>query len=396
MTICVVTGTRAEYGILSELMKRLKNTAGVRLRIIATNMHLSPRFGMTVNEIIEDGFDVDVRIPLPLDDDSACGTVKAMGVAMTGFADAYVALDPDLILILGDRYEMLAAASAAAIFGIPVAHFHGGEITEGAYDESIRHAITKLSTYHFTATEEYRRRVIQMGEEPERVFNTGSPAVDAISRFKPMGKDELGSSLGVSLADEYLVVTFHPVTMQPGEAKAQVQALLEALEETVMAGNKENEVCVIFTMPNSDAEGRTVAGMIEVWCAGSRGKAVAVKSLGRKRYYSALAHSAGVAGNSSSGLIEAPSFGIPTLDIGDRQKGRTRGNTVTGCRPVKEEISAALRHILTEETRHFCREYGENPYHNPGTVERIHRILTSLAPQRYAVKHFHDLPDNMG
>lgn len=396
MTICVVTGTRAEYGILSELMKRLKDTVGVWLRIIATNMHLSPRFGMTVNEIIEDGFDVDVRIPLPLDDDSACGTVKAMGVAMTGFADAYAALDPDLILILGDRYEMLAAASAAAIFGIPVAHFHGGEITEGAYDDSIRHAITKLSTYHFTATEEYRRRVIQMGEEPERVFNTGSPAVDTISRFKPMGKDELESSLGVSLADEYLVVTFHPATMQPGEAKAQIHALLEALEETVMAGNKENEVCVIFTMPNSDAEGRTVAGMIEVWCAGSRGKAVAVKSLGRKRYYSALAHSAGVAGNSSSGLIEAPSFGIPTLDIGDRQKGRTRGNTVTGCRPVKEEISAALRHILTEETRHFCREYGENPYHNPGTVERIHRILTSLAPQRYAVKHFHDLPDNLG
>ncbi len=171
--ICVVTGTRAEYGILSGLMKRLKDTDGVCLQIVATNMHLSAAYGMTVNEIIEDGFDVDVRIPLPLDDDSHCGTVKAMSVAMSGFADAFFRLAPDLVLILGDRYEILAAASAAMIFGIPVAHLHGGEITEGAYDDSIRHAITKLSTFHFTSTEEYRRRVIQMGEEPERVFNAG-------------------------------------------------------------------------------------------------------------------------------------------------------------------------------------------------------------------------------
>lgn len=391
MTICVVTGTRAEYGILSELMKRLKDTDGVCLQIIATNMHLSPRYGMTIEEIEKDGFDVDVRIPLPLDDDSSRGTVKAMSVAMDGFADAFASLNPDMILILGDRYEMLAAASAAAIFGIPVAHLHGGEITEGAYDDFIRHAITKLSTYHFTATEEYRRRVIQMGEEPERVFNVGSAAVDAISRFTPMSEEVLAQSLGVKLADGFIVVTFHPVTMQPGEAVGQTCALLEALDETVIAGKKENEVCVILTMPNSDAEGRVVAEMTEKWCAASHGRALAVKSLGRVRYYSALAHAAAVVGNSSSGLIEAPSFGIPTLNIGDRQKGRARGNTVFECTPQKEVISAALRHILSSEVREHCKTAGINPYHKEGSVEHIHRILLTLSPTRFKPKHFFDL-----
>lgn len=391
MTICVVTGTRAEYGILSELMKRLKDTDGVCLQIIATNMHLSPRYGMTVEEIEKDGFDVDVRIPLPLDDDSSRGTVKAMSVAMDGFADAFASLNPDMILILGDRYEMLAAASAAAIFGIPVAHLHGGEITEGAYDDFIRHAITKLSTYHFTATEEYRQRVIQMGEEPERVFNVGSAAVDAISRFKPMSKEALAQSLGVKLADGFIVVTFHPVTMQPGEVVGQTDALLEALDETVIAGKKENEVCVIFTMPNSDAEGRAVAEMTEKWCAVSHGRALAVKSLGRVRYYSALAHAAAVVGNSSSGLIEAPSVGIPTLNIGDRQKGRSRGNTVFECTPQKEDICAALRHILSPEVREYCQTSGINPYHKEGSVDSIYRILLSLSPKRFKPKHFFDI-----
>lgn len=389
--ICVVTGTRAEYGILSGLMKRLKDTDGVCLQIVATNMHLSAAYGMTVNEIIEDGFDVDVRIPLPLDDDSHCGTVKAMSVAMSGFADAFFRLAPDLVLILGDRYEILAAASAAMIFGIPVAHLHGGEITEGAYDDSIRHAITKLSTFHFTSTEEYRRRVIQMGEEPERVFNAGSPAVDAITHFTPMTRVELENSLGVSLDEEFVVVTFHPVTMQPGEASLQTTALLEALETVVLKDAEEGVVSVLFTMPNSDTEGRTVASLVGDWCEESVGRALAVKSLGRDRYYSALAHAAAVIGNSSSGIIEAPSFGIPTLDIGDRQKGRTRGNTVIGCVPERDGIISGLERVLSAEVREFCYNNGNNPYHKPGTVEFIHEKLLGLPLHRCMTKSFYDL-----
>ncbi len=388
--ICVVTGTRAEYGILSGLMRRLKATEGVCLQVVATNMHLSPAYGMTVNEIIEDGFDVDFRIPLPLDDDSPHGTVHAMGVAMTGLSDAYARLNPDLVLILGDRYEMLSAASAAVVFGIPVAHLHGGEITEGAYDDSIRHAITKLSTYHFTSTEEYRNRVIQMGEEPERVFNVGSPAVDEISRFTPMTIDELASDIGVPLAEDFIIVTFHPVTMQPGEAKSQTMALLQAIEEVFLNGAENGKVGVIVTMPNSDAEGREVAKLFSDWCRGSEGRAIAVTSLGRKRYYSALAHAAAVVGNSSSGLIEAPSFGVPTLNVGDRQKGRTRGNTVVDSKVEKKDIAEGLQRVLSKEMRAYCRIHGENPYHQPGTVESIHRMLTHLPMHKCMPKHFFD------
>lgn len=388
---CVVTGTRADYGIMSGIMQRLKNAANVTLQVVATNMHLSEAHGMTVREIFADGFNVDYSFPLPLDDDSPRGTVLAMSEAMMGFADAYSQLQPDMILILGDRFEMLAAASAAAIFGIPVAHFHGGEITEGAYDDSIRHAISKLATYHFTSTEEYRRRVIQMGEEPERVWNAGSPAVDTIAAFEPMSREEIEASLGVEMAEDYIVATFHPVTMQPGEAETQTQALLEALDEVVMAGSEVNRVRVIFTMPNSDTGGRTVGAMIRSWCDESQGRAIAVKSLGRKRYYSAVAHCAAVVGNSSSGLIEAPSFGVPTLNIGDRQKGRARGNTVTDVECDKTSIAQSLRYILTDEVRRFCKDEGCNPYQKQGAVDFIVDTLLKLNPQRSAPKHFYDL-----
>lgn len=389
--ICVVTGTRAEYGIMSGIMSLLKYDKNVCLQIIATNMHLSERFGMTVNEIIADGFTIDERVPLPLDDDSHRGTVNAMGVAMCGFSGAFSRLDPDLVVILGDRYEMLAAASAALIFGIPVAHLHGGEITEGAYDDSIRHAITKLATYHFTSTEEYRRRVIQMGEEPQRVFNSGSPAVDSIARFEPMAVSDLEVDLGISLADRYVVVTFHPVTMQPGEEERQTLSLLKALDRELLSKSESGKVKVILTLPNSDTGGRRVADICEDWCRRSDGKAIAVKSLGRKRYYSALAHAAAVVGNSSSGIIEAPSFGIPTLDIGDRQKGRTYGNTVFKSSAATEDIAAGLRLVTSEETRDFCRKHGVNPYCRDNAVDYIYRKLTGVTLQRCCPKHFFDI-----
>ena len=389
--ICVVTGTRAEYGILSRLMRALRDEEDVELQIIATNMHLSATYGMTVNEIEADGFAVNYRVPLPLEDNSPRGTVKAMATAMSGFADAYASLDPDMILILGDRYEMLAAASAAAIFGIPVAHFHGGEITEGAYDDAIRHAITKLATYHFTATEEYRRRVIQMGEEPERVFNVGSLGVDNIRHEEFMTLDEFNDSLknltgydSLPMAEGFLLVTFHPVTRQPGDAENQTAALLSALE-----GIEDRQI--LFTMPNSDTGGKVVGEMIREWVGKNRDRAVCVTSLGRKRYYSALRHCGAVVGNSSSGLIEAPSFGIPTVNIGDRQRGRVRGNTVIDCAPEPATISAALTQALSTDFAAFCHSEGANPYAGTDTLSDTLRLLRTLPATRHLPKHFSDL-----
>lgn len=379
--ICVVTGTRAEYGILSELMGRMRDSSDIELQIVATNMHLMPEYGMTVNEIIEDGFEVDWRVPMPLEGDSAKSTVKGMAAGLDGFAEAFDALKPDMVMILGDRYEMLMVASAALIFRIPVIHLHGGEITEGAYDDSIRHAITKLSTWHFTATERYRKRVIQMGEDPERVFCSGSPATDGITRFATMSLPELEESIGFELGEDFLLCTFHPVTTQPGEEERQTAALLNALDQ--------RDEKVLFTMPNSDTGGRRVAEMIAGWTSAHPGRAIAVTSLGRKRYYSALAHCGAVIGNSSSGLIEAPSFGVPTLNIGDRQKGRDRGNTVIDCTAEENEITVGLQKVMSQEFRSFCRNHGENPYHRECTVDYIMEKILTFNPAQQ--KSFHDI-----
>lgn len=390
--ICVVTGTRAEYGILSRLMQSLNVREDVDLQIIATNMHLSPAYGMTVNEIEADGLSVSWRVPLPLEDNTAKGTVKAMSVAMAGFADAFAALQPDIIVILGDRYEMLAAASAAAIFGIPVAHFHGGEITEGAYDDAIRHAITKLATYHFTATEEYRRRVIQMGEEPDRVFNVGALGVDNILHEDFMTLPEINRSIeqitdGVipEFKEGFLLVTFHPVTRQPEDAATQTEALLDALD-------KLDEKQIIFTMPNSDTGGKIVGELICKWVSQNRDRAICVASLGRKRYYSALKYCGAVVGNSSSGLIEAPSFGVPTVNIGDRQKGRAQGNTVINCDVFVQAITDALEKALSTNFSSYCRNEGENPYAGKDTLTRVVDLLLTVPTSRHIPKHFYKFP----
>lgn len=388
--ICFVTGTRAEYGILSGLMRKFREDSEICLQIIATNMHLSPEFGMTVNEIMADGFNVDKRVEMMLSSDTPVGTVKSMGLASIGFADAFAELSPDLVVILGDRYEMLAVASAALIFGIPVAHLHGGEVTEGAVDDSIRHAITKLSSLHFASTEEYRGRVIQMGEDPEKVINAGSIAADEISSFVPMSREELEDSLGVRLAEDYITVTFHPVTRQPGEARKQVLALMNALEAEVLRDSDFNKIKVIFTLPNSDAEGREIAKMIREWCDANVGRTLAVTSLGRNRYYSSVAHCAAVVGNSSSGLLEAPSFGVPTLNIGDRQKGRARGNTVVDCAAEESEIKKGLRKVLGSEFRAFVKEKGENPYHRSGSIDLIYDKIKSTPLPRHYAKKFHN------
>lgn len=381
--ICFVTGTRAEYGILSRLMKSLNGDSSIKLQIIATNMHLSPEFGMTVREIEEDGLKVDRKVEMLLSSDTAIGTVKSMGLASIGLADAYAGLSPDLIVILGDRYEMLAAASAALIFGIPVAHLHGGEITEGAYDDAIRHAITKLSLLHFTSTEEYRDNVIQMGESPDRVFWVGALGADNIANDDLMGLHELEESLDFMLGNDFLLVTFHPVTKEPGQAKLQTQALLDSLEK-VLDSHK-----ILFTLPNSDTDGRIIAKMVRDWVQTHSDKATAVTSLGRRRYYSALSHCKAVIGNSSSGLCEAPSFRKPTLNIGIRQQGRTQGNTIVNSDPTRESISESLRKVLSDDFIGYVSQHGVNPYVKPDTLSAIKSVLKDYPLPKHTVKHFH-------
>ena len=374
--ICFITGSRAEYGILSPIMRAVASNHDAILQIVATNMHLSPAHGMTVREIEADGFTVDRRVEMSLDADTPTATIKSMGVELIGMADALSELAPDVIVILGDRYEMLAAASAALILGIPVAHIHGGEITEGAYDDAIRHAITKLSYLHFAATDQYRKRIIQMGESPERVFNTGAPGIDGI--------ENLGGSSFDSPFESFALVTFHPVTKEPGEARVQTRALLDALDSF-------DDLPVIITMPNSDAGGREIADMLRKWADGHPARARAYTSLGRTSYFSALRQCLAVIGNSSSGLIEAPSFGVPTVNIGNRQFGRAQGNTVINCEAEINDIKRAIAKAISPDFRRFAATEGYNPYHKPGSIDAIARTLISypLAPQ--AVKHFHDI-----
>lgn len=370
--ICFVTGTRADYGIMSSLMCLLRDTEGVRLQVIATNMHLSERHGMTVGEIESDGITVDEKVWMPEADGSPAQTVDAMAEEMKGISGALTRLNPDMVVLLGDRYEMLVAASAALIFGIPVAHLYGGEITEGAYDDSIRHAITKLSRIHFTSTERYRRRIIAMGESPETVHWVGALGADNISHFTPMSRHSLEESLGAPLGEGFLLATFHPVTLEPGEERRQTEALLESLQPYL----KERRV--LFTMPNADTGGAAVAEMIDAWAGSNGDRVVTCKSLGRQRYYSALAHCAAVVGNSSSGLTEAPSWGVPTLDIGNRQKGREAGATVVHCEAVAEAIRGGLEKVLDPAFADACRRNPDNPYRRPDTLRRIADVLINI------------------
>lgn len=383
--ICVVTGTRAEYGIMSRLMHALKLDDRVELQIIATNMHLSPEFGMTIDEIVKDGFSVDKKIEMLLSSDTAVGTVKSMGLASIGFADAYQELNPDLILILGDRYEMLMAASAALIFGIPVAHLHGGEITEGAYDDAIRHAITKLSYLHFTSTEEYRNNVIQMGEAPDRVFLVGALGAENIEQSSVMPLEVLEKSLDFELGDNFLLVTFHPVTKEPGQAERQINELQKALEQL------PEYYRILFTLPNSDNDGRVITHNINEWSQRAKGRVKVVTSLGRERYYSALKHCKAVIGNSSSGLCEAPSFRKPTLNIGIRQQGRAQGNTIVNCRADYYSISRGLSKVLSSEFYEYIQLNGTNPYAKKDTLNSIIQELTSVSLPSPVFKHFYKI-----
>ena len=380
--ICVITGSRAEYGLLSRVMRFIKEDADLQLQIITTNMHLSIEHGETYKEIEADGFVIDKKIPILSSSDTTNATAKSVGTGMIGFADAYQELQPDMLMVLGDRYEILAAVSTALFYKIPVIHLHGGEITEGAYDDAIRHAITKMSHLHFTSTEEYRRRVIQMGENPATVYYVGALGCDNIRQIPLMGKEELEKSLNFSVDRKTILITFHPVTMETNTAETQFKELLSAIDQF-------NDLRVIFTMPNSDTDGQIIMELIKKYVARNSEKAIWFTSLGVRRYLSTLQYIGAVVGNSSSGIIEVPSFHIPTLNIGDRQKGRIAAKSVVNCLPIKDSIEKQLA-IITESHSIKSLKDVVNPYDKPNTAQEIVRIIKEKAGIS-AIKKFYDI-----
>lgn len=381
--ICFVTGTRAEYGLMCRLMRLVADDADLQLQVVATNMHLLPEYGETYREIEKDGFVIDAKVPMRKPSDDASGVVTSMAEEMAGMSQAFASLCPDLIVLLGDRYEILVAAEVALIHRIPVAHIHGGEVTEGAFDDAIRHAVTKMSALHFTSCEAYRRRVIQMGEQPERVFNVGSPGVENVKQVPLMSKSEIEQSIGFSLDGDTVVATYHPVTLG-GDPARDIHEFLAALSAF-------DSLRVVFTMPNSDTGRDVIAQAITAYVDNHRSTARAFASLGLRRYLSVVRYAKAAVGNSSSGIIEVPSFGIPTLNIGDRQKGRIASESVVNCGTSKDEIIAGLRRCLSPQMQ-LTAQTAINPYDKAGTAAAILYALKHADLDALRTKHFYDLP----
>lgn len=382
--VCIVTGTRAEYGALKSIIQKVHQSDDLELHLVVTGMHLSPEFGLTYHEIERDNFPIAGKIEMLLSSDTSVGITKSMGIALIGFADYFETHKPDIVVVSGDRYEMLMAVSAAMIARIPIAHLHGGEKTEGAVDEAIRHSITKMSHLHFTATEEYRRRVIQLGEQPETVYNVGALSIENIRKVKLMGKEELEKALGMRFTDNMIMVTFHPVTLETTTAQKQFQNLLDVVD-------KHPELSVVFTKANSDTDGRIINKMIDGYVADNHARCRAYTSLGQLRYFSVLQYCVAVMGNSSSGIIEVPSFGIPTINIGDRQRGRIRAESVIDCGSNTQDIENALATALSAEFRSKSK-YVKNPYEGVRTSDRIIEIISdSLNKGINIKKRFYDV-----
>ena len=381
--ICVVTGTRAEFGLLRLLMEDIHTELGIELQVIATGMHLSPEFGLTYREIEQAGFSIDAKIEMLLSADTASSITKSMGLGMIGFADVYARLAPDIVVILGDRFEMFSAAAAALIAGIPIAHIHGGETTEGAFDEAIRHSITKMSHLHFVAAEDYQRRVIQLGEHPERVFLVGGLGIDAIKHIKLLDREAVEASINFQLGPRNLLVTFHPVTLEGQSSGQQMAELLAALSEL-------DDTHLIFTMPNADTGGRELAGMLDTFVA-THPNARVYESLGQLRYLSCMKFVDGVIGNSSSGLAEAPSMGVGTIDIGNRQKGRLSASSVIHCESDRQNIRDALIKLYSPMFRSTLAET-INPYGRGGASKKIVQVLANHCLNKLLKKSFFNRP----
>lgn len=381
--ICVVTGSRADYGHLYPLLRRLQKLKTYDLQIIATGMHLSSEFGSTINEIEKDGFRVDYRVEMPLSDDSSIGIARSVSIGIAGFAEAFTALAPDLVIVLGDRFEIFSAVCPAYFMKIPIAHFHGGEVTAGAFDEALRHSISKMASIHFTATENYRKRVIQLGEDPTTVHNVGAIGLDSFHDMQLFSKEELEVELGFKFAARNLLVAFHPETLATIPVTEQFQVVLKALL-------KLKDVFFIFTRTNADTDGSVINKMIDAFVEEHSNSSVAFISLGQKRFLSALRHVDGILGNSSSGIIEAPSMKTGTVNIGNRQLGRDRADTVIDCQYDPGEIVQAIEELFSPVYKARL-ENVINPYGSLNASEKVIDVLQVFDFQRNTLKKFHDV-----
>ncbi len=381
--ICIVTGTRADYGLLYWLIHDLEKDPAAEVQLVVCAMHLSPEFGLTVREIEKDAFEIAARVEMLLSSDSPVGIAKSMGLGTIGFAEAFERLRPDLLVLLGDRFEILAAAQAAMVARIPIAHIHGGEATEGLIDEAIRHAVTKMAQLHFTAAEPYRRRVIQLGERPERVFTVGAPGLENLHRLPLPGRDELAERLGIPLARPLLLATYHPVTLSGRDPAEPMAALLAALDAFP-------EATVVLTKANADTAGRVINRMIDAFVAERPGRAAAATSLGQAAYLGLLLEADCVVGNSSSGILEAPAIGTPTVNLGARQRGRLRAPSVIDCAEKEDDIVAALRRALSPEFQALAARR-ESPFGSGRVAPRIKEVLLSIPLDDLLMKRFYDL-----
>lgn len=367
--ICVVTGTRADYGLLYWLLKEIQKDKDLELQLVVTGMHLSPEFGLTYKEIVNDGFIIDDKVELLLSSDTETGISKAIGLGCIGFSDTFKRLNPDLLVLLGDRFEIFSAAIAAMVSKIPIAHLHGGETTEGVIDEFIRHSITKMATYHFPATKEYVKRIVQLGENPERVFNYGMPGLDNIYRLNLLSKKELENSLDFIFDKKVGVFTYHPVTLENKTAENQINTLLKAI--------KNFDIKVIFTKSNADTYGRKINNKINKFVKKNPGHYIFVESLGQIKYLSVLKHVNLMIGNSSSGLLEAPSFKLPVVNVGDRQRGRIKAENVIDCDYSLFETKKAIGKALSVEFNETLL-YMKNPYDKFEDGRTSYRIKEKL------------------
>jgi GDP/UDP-N,N'-diacetylbacillosamine 2-epimerase (hydrolysing) len=381
--ICIVTGTRAEYGLLCWLMRGIQDAHDLQLQIIVTGIHLSPEFGLTYKEIEQDGFMINKKVEMILSADTPSAIAKSTGLGLIGFADALSDLQPDILVVLGDRYEIFAAAFSAALNRIPIAHIHGGETTQGAIDEAIRHSVTKMAYLHFVAAEEYRKRVIQLGEDPDRVFLAGGMGVDTIVKTDLLEKEELEERLDFKFGARNLMVTFHPVTLENETASKQFNELLTTLETL------EN-THFIFTFPNADMDGRIISKMIDDFVKKNPENSIAFFSMGRVNYLSSLQFMDAIVGNSSSGLAEAPTIKIGTINIGDRQKGRLKADSVIDCEPVMESILGAFHKLYSDKFQAALKNV-ENPYGKGNASERIVKVLRTYQLPEEPKKAFYDL-----
>ena len=380
--ICVITGSRSEYGLLRSVMQEIKDSSDLTLQVIATGMHLSPDFGLTFQEIEADGFQINHKVETLIGDDSPLGIAESMSKGLIGCAKAFHELKPNLIVVLGDRYEIVVAVLAALVAKIPVAHIHGGELTVGAFDDALRHSITKMSHLHFVAAEEYKERVIQLGEDPEKVFLVGGLGVDNINKLELLSKSELEDSLNLTFQEKSLLITFHPVTLEDANSASQMKELLNVLS------NLENTT-LVFTLPNADTGSQELIQTIQDFVTKNL-NAYAFSSLGQVKYFSCIAQVDGVIGNSSSGLTEVPSFKKGTINIGDRQKGRLQAKSVINCEANESSIAAALKILYSEK---FVRLLPSvvNPYGVGGANSKIVKRLRETSLENIVMKTFHDL-----